>query len=91
MAKKITIGYTEIKHPFAHLVARGTDSTCLFFKHTKDEICSWDDLVFNYPRWTFSLHTRKEALIRITEMVKDDNWELIETSEDELKPLERMT
>lgn len=88
----VLIGYTEIKHPFAFLVNSGSGATCVFFEsERKHIIISWNDLPMNYPRWVFSTHTKENALIRITEMVKEEGWELIETSEDELKPLERMT
>ena len=80
--------YISIKYPFAHLSKDG--NSVLFFEADFEDdkpIASWDDIPANYPRWSIATSTRKEALGRVREMVKDENWELHETSEEELKGL----
>lgn len=81
--------YTEIKYPFAHLFKNG--DVVVFFEHDFNDkgkpIASWDDIHLNYPRWSLATHTKEEAIIRVKEMVENDNWELYETTEDELNDL----
>lgn len=80
--------YTEIKHPFAHLSK--DHNSVVFFEHDfggNEPIASWDDIADNYPRWTLAVHTREEALTRIREMVENEEWELYESSEEELEDL----
>ena len=79
----------EVKHPFAHLGKNG-DSVVFFEIDGQDShypIASWDDISTNYPRWCLARHSTKEAIERVTEMVKNEDWELYETSEDELVSL----
>ena len=83
MSKIVTLGYTEIKHPFAFL-SNGSDSTTVWFDVEPNKIVAWDDIPVNYPRWTFSVHTHKEAIQRIIDMVKKEGWELVSTTESEL-------
>lgn len=85
MSMTATFGYTEIKNPFAFLV-KG-DYTSVWFEIEPDKIGVWDDICDNWPRWTFCVMSRGEAIKRITEMFsKDEGWEIIGTSESELKP-----
>ncbi len=85
--------YTEIKHSFAHLSKNG--NTVVFFEHDfiRDEwpenksIASWDDIEGNYPRWSIATSTKEEATERVRYMVENENWELYETTEEELKDL----
>jgi hypothetical protein len=87
MPKIVTLGYTEIKNPFAFLVKADTDSTTVWFQVEGNTIASWDDLRMNYPRWVFCVHAHKEAIQRITEMIEDEGWELVSTTEPELNSL----
>ena len=73
--------FTEIKRPFAHLAK---DNASVVWFELLESIVSFDDIPDNYPRWTFASHTRKEAVERITEMVENEGWELVETKSDEL-------
>ena len=86
MSKTVTIGYTEIKHPFAYL-SNSNESRTVWFEIEPDKIVAWDDIPVNYPRWTVSIHTRREAIQRITERVTEEGWELVSTSESELESL----
>jgi len=87
MSKTVTLGYTEIKHPFAFL-SNGLDSTTVWFAVEPDKIVAWDDIPVNYPRWSLSVHTREEAIQRIKEMVsEEEGWELVSTTESELESL----
>jgi hypothetical protein len=86
MSKTVTLGYTEIKHPFAFL-SNGLDSTTVWFAVEPDKIVAWDDIPVNWPRWSLSIHTRKEALRRIIEMATEEGWDLISTTEKELEQL----
>jgi len=77
----------EIKHPFAHLVKQDTDSSVVMFE-MDDIIYCWDDLAMNYPRWSFnSFDNKEQAIDRVKEMVEEEDWELLETSEEKLKTL----
>lgn len=86
MSETVTLGYTEIKHPFAFL-SNGLDSTTVWFEIEPDKIVVWDDIPVNYPRWTLSIHTRQEAIERIIEMATKEGWELVSTTESELDSL----
>ena len=87
MSKIVTIGYTEIKTPFAFLVKADSGSTTVWFQVEENTIASWDDLRMNYPRWILSIHTHEEAIQRITEMTENEGWELVRTTEPELNSL----
>lgn len=86
MSKTVTLGYTEIKNPFAFLF-NGSDSRTVWFQVEPNAIVSWDDIPVNYPRWSLSVHTRQEAIQRITEMATEEGWDLISTTEKELEQL----
>lgn len=73
--------FEEIKYPFAHLT-KG-DASVVWFE-LLEGIVSFNDIPENYPRWVFASHSKKEANDRITEMVKNEGWELVETKSDEL-------
>lgn len=85
--------YTEIKNPFAYLSK--DHNTVVFFEHdfirttwpVDKLIASWGDISGNYPRWSLTTHTRVKAIKRVKEMMEDEGWELIETTENELNPL----
>ena len=80
--------YIAIKYPFAYLSKDG--NSVLFFEADFEDdkpIASWDDIPANYPRWSMGTSSRKEALKRVREMVEGEDWELHDTSEEELKDL----
>ena len=79
--------YEEIKHPFAHLVKEDTNASVVMFDHD-NKIHFFDDLPMNYPRWNFGCYDNEnEALQRVEEMVNDEGWVLLETTEDSIKGL----
>lgn len=86
MSNTVTLGYTEMKNPFAYLT-NGNESRTVWFQVEPDKIVSWDDIPVNYPRWSLAVHTRQEAIQRITDMATKEGWELISTTEPELEPL----
>jgi len=86
MSKTVVLGYTEIKHPFAYLT-NGNESRTVWFQVEPDKIVAWDDIPVNWPRWSLSVHTRKEAIKRIREMAAEEGWELVSTTEKELEQL----
>jgi hypothetical protein len=84
MSMTATFGYTEIKNPFAFLGKGYYDS--VWFEIEPDKIGVWDDICDNWPRWTFCVQTRKEALETIKQMTLD-GWELLSTTESKLESL----
>ena len=83
--------YLEIKQPFAYLT-KG-DSSVIFFNSqgyltdNAEPVLAFDDIPCNYPRWAISNHTIGGAKGRIKDMVTNEGWDLVSTTENDLNSL----